>query len=268
MLVKLPDYVKKLDNLKVPHRGRVILNNDPNKLGRIKCQVKGIFETTNTTVLPWCHSNNINAGVKPDSMEFKVPELESEVTITFPYGTVYHPVYTSGNISDLTKVPGVFDDDYPNSEGWINSIPAFFRMNKTQKTLDFYNDGNKFGIRVDGDGNLLINIPKSLILNIGEDFVIKVGGNHVMKIANNCAYDVGSIHEIKATSQGIVANTISHEGLCLHATGVQFGQVAALVSQLESKIAQLESKISEFSSLAQGAKSASDSNKSNIAKVD
>lgn len=267
MLVKFTDYAQKLDNLRVPHRGRVIFNNDPKKLGRIKCQVKGIFESSDTTILPWCFSNDVNAGVKPDSMNFRVPELYSEVTITFPYGTVYHPIYSSGNISELTQTPGVFDEDYPNTEGWLNSIPSFFRINKIQKTMDFYNDGNKFCFRVDGSGNLHINIPKSLVLNIGEDFFVKVGGNHAMKVSTNCVYDVGAIHEIKATSAGIVAGVIAHEGACAHATGITFGQVASQVAQLESKIAELESKLSEFGSLAQGAKSASDANTPNIAKV-
>jgi hypothetical protein len=201
-------------------------------------------------------------------MCFRVPEVGSEVTITFPYGNVYHPVYTSGNISELTQTPGVFDEDYPNSEGWVNSIPSFFRVNKTQKTLDYYNDGNKFCLRVDGDGNLYINIPKSLVLNIGEDFLIKIGGNHAIKVASNCVYDVGAIHEIKATSAGIIASVISHEGACAHATGITFGQVASQIAALEGKISELKSKLSEFGSLASGATSASDSNKPNIAKVD
>jgi prefoldin subunit 5 len=268
MLIKVSDYIKKLDNLKVPHRGRVIFNEDPNKLGRIKCQVKGIFEATNTDILPWCYSQSMGAGLKPDSMRFMVPELQSEVTITFPYGTVYHPVYTSGNISELTKTPGIFEEDYPNTEGWVNSIPSFFRMNKTQKTLDFYNGGNEFCVRVDGDGNVYLNIPKSLVINVGEDFVVKVGGNHALKTAMNCVYDVGAIHEIKAISQGIVATSISHEGFCLHATGLQFGQVAAQISSMEAKIAILEAKLSEFNSLASEVSSASNLNKPNIAKID
>lgn len=268
MLVKLVDHVKKLNNLKVPHRGRVIFNNDPQKLGRIKCQVKGIFESSDTNILPWCYNNNMGAGLKPDSMNFHVPELESEVTINFPYDTVYHPVYTSGNVSDLTKVPGVFDADYPNSYGWINSIVSFLRINKVQKTLEYYNDGNKFCFRVDGNGNLYLNVPKSFIINVGEDFLVKVGGNHAMKTSSNCVYDVGAIHEVKATSAGIVAGVISHEGACLHSTGVQFGQVAAQVASLEAKIAELEAKIAEFGALASGAQSASNSNKPNIAKID
>lgn len=268
MLGKFSDYAKRLDNLKVPHRGRVIFNDDPDKLGRVKCQVKGIFESSDTNVLPWCFSKTMGAGLKPDSMNFNVPELESEVTITFPYGTVYHPVYESGSISNLTKVPGIFEDDYPNTYGWVDSIVSFLRVNKTQKTLDYYNDGNKFCFRVDGDGNLYVNVPKSLVFNVGEDFMVKVGGNHAMKVATNCVYDVGGIHEIKATNAGIVAAVISHEGACAHATGIQFGQVAAMVSALESKVSELESKLSDFESLASTAQSTSSSNKPNIAKVD
>lgn len=268
MLAKYSDYVKKTDNLKVIHRGRVVSNGDSKKLGRIKCQVKGVFETTNTNSLPWVHPVIFQMGVKPDSMNFQVPEVGSEVIVLFPYGDVYSPFYIGGSISELTQTPGVFDDDYPNTEGWINSIPMFFRVNKTQKTIDLYNDGNKFTVRVDADGNLLINVPKSLIINVGQDYQIKIGGNKAVKVALNSVEDVGAIKETKASSIGEVAAIISNEGACMHSTGVVLGQVAAQVAQLEAKIAELEAKVSEFGSLASTAKSISDFNKANIAKVD
>ena len=268
MLFKFSDIIKKMDNLKVPHRGRVLYNEDPNKCGRIKCQVKGIFESSDTDLLPWCFSKAMGTGVKPDSMDFHVPELYSEVTITFPYDNVYHPIYESGSISELTKTPGIFDEDYPNTFGTVNSIPSFFRVNKTQNITEYYNDGNQSCFRLDGEGNVYLNIPKSLILNIGEDFAVKIGGNYAVKVAMNLVEDVGAIRECKATSIGEVASVISNEGLCSHSTGLTFGQVASQISLLESKISELQAKISEFSSLAQGAKSASDTNKPNIAKVD
>jgi hypothetical protein len=267
VLVKLSDYAKRLDNLRVIHRGRVIFNNDPNKLGRVKCQIKGLLETDNTDVLPWCYPLVFQSGTKPDSMKLQIPELESEVIVFFPYNSIYSPFYISGSISELTKTPGVFDEDYPNTEGWVNSIPSFFRINKIQKTMEYYNDSNGFCIRVDEDGNLFINIPKSLVLNIKEDFFVKCGGNKAVKVAMNSIEDVGLIKETKATSIGEIAAIISNEGMCSHATGVVFGQVASQIAALESKVAELEAKLSEFSNLAQSAKAASEINKSEIAKV-
>lgn len=267
MLAKYSDYAKKTDNLRVPHRGKVVFNDDPKKLGRIKCQIKGLIESSDANVLPWAYPFTFQMGVKPDSMTFQVPEVGSEVIIFFPYNNIYAPYYMGGSISELTQTPGVFEDDYPNTEGFINSIPLFFRVNKAQKTIEFYNDGNKFTVRVDSDGNLLINVPKSLIINIGQDYQIKIGGNKAVKVAMNSVEDVGAIKETKAASIGEVASMISNEGACMHSTGVVLGQVAAQIAQLESKIAELEAKVSEFGSLASAAKSASDANKDEIAKV-
>jgi hypothetical protein len=176
MFAKMIDNPQKVDNLKKPQKGKVVYNLDPLKLGRIKCYVRGIYEDSDHTKLPWAFPKNpTGLGGKPDCSSFCVPEIDSEVTIVFPFGDENTPFYDGYWQSKLTTQSSLFSKDYPNTYGWVDSVIEWFRINKIEPSLEFFRSTLGDLIRIDKDGNLLINVPASLIINVGDSFRVKGG---------------------------------------------------------------------------------------------
>lgn len=120
--------------LGVPWKGKVVDNKDPEMLGRVKVEIKDLIMADNPEDLPWVYPlNPYGLGGKPDSGSFSVPELESFLEITFPFHDIYAPFY-KGYWQDKKTHQLVFDEDYPESFGFIASSGLEFFHNK--KTLE------------------------------------------------------------------------------------------------------------------------------------
>ena len=90
MFIKYMDWLNKTNNLKIPHRAVVKDNNDPKKLGRIKVVIKDLLEGISNNNLPWiCPLNPYSLGGRVDLSTFSVPEIDSEVSVIFPYNDIY-----------------------------------------------------------------------------------------------------------------------------------------------------------------------------------
>jgi hypothetical protein len=177
MLIKLDDLKNRRNNLLVPHKGRVVFNNDPLKLGRIKVRIRGLLEETDLNKLPYIVPKNaFGLGGKPDSSNFSVPEVNSEVTVEFPFSDINLGFYTGYWQSNLTHQYSLFDDDYPNSYGFIDSQIQWVRVNKTQKESEFFNDQQDSLIKLENDGSLILNVKKDLNINVNGNFNLKVDG--------------------------------------------------------------------------------------------
>lgn len=269
-LVQLVDYMKKLDNLKVIHRGRVVFNNDPDKLGRIKVQIKSIYEESSTDLLPWCYP--LGSFNLPDQGSFEVPEIDSEVVVFFPFGDIYSPFYFygGGTTNDLTKTPAIFDTNYPETIGRIFR-EGFWRVNKSKPNLEFLeNSTEPSAVWWDEEGNLYIN-AKNIIIDASQSVYINIGINRVVNVGNMSSENVGVAKETVAGSAiGRVAGSeITDEaGRIDHNSGIIVGITGGLVAVLQSKVAILEEKVAELQSLLQQANEKSEQNKGTIASVD
>ena len=86
----------------------VIDNNDPDKLGRIKANVFGLFDDiTDTNLLPWCVPED--ESLVGDS--YIIPEIGQLIRVSFIDGDIYRPAYTS-----KIKTPLLFGGDSPSSK--------------------------------------------------------------------------------------------------------------------------------------------------------
>lgn len=296
MFFRLAEFLKPVDNLKQPQKGKVINNDDPKKLGRIKCTIKGIFEddANDGEKLPWVNPQNpYGLGGKPDTSAFSIPELDSEVTIIFHHSDVYHPFYVGYWQSELTTQSLLFEEDYPESYGWIDSVIEWIRVNKAKPSVEMYRASTEDLIKLDEEGNLWINIPKSVYINIGEDSRIKItnncvtsvgkdyqietAGNHTRKAAGNITAKAGGDHDISVGgNQGISASGgISHQAAKIdHNSGIIWGTasidgatLATEIGTLETKMSEMQETLAELKTLAEAIKAKADANKPNIAKV-
>ena len=140
-------------------KGIVVDNEDPLRLGRIKCDVLGLFsvgEEGDATTLPYCYPHlSPGLGGNADSSGFAVPEVGTELTIEFPFRDVYFPVYTGRWQNGLTHQVE-YDEDYPESYGFRDSSGNIFKTNKQKNFTEFLHSSGS-SIRFEANGDIVFN---------------------------------------------------------------------------------------------------------------
>lgn len=148
-------------------------NEDPLRLGRVKCLIDGLFpDQENLPVgtdavdpddpqipadtwqaLPWISQwTPPSMGGATNSGSFQVPEVGNELTVEFPYGDIYFGFYT-GYWQSATTHPGMHNEDYPEAYGFEDSTGFRWRINKLRRTIEVTHPSG-FAFRVDEDGNV------------------------------------------------------------------------------------------------------------------
>lgn len=168
MLIQAADFLRSDSNLALPHKGIVKDNADPKKLGRVRALVKGIFEDTDITKLPWIYPlNPAGLGGSLTTSSFAVPELDSEITIIFPYRDAMIPFY-AGYWQSSTTHQVVFDTDYPNTYGWRDSVGNILKIEKTSGDVQFtHKSGTYFKILNDGTVEIKTASNKNVKTDMG-----------------------------------------------------------------------------------------------------
>ena len=271
MLIKLIEHLRKEDIYLYPQKGIVVDNDDPKKLGRLKCTIKNRWEDSDSSKLPWVYPlRSFFLGGSPNTQVMSVPEIDTELQIVFPFADEYSPFYTGTWVNENTK-SSLFEEDYPETWGLVDSTPQWFRVNKKQLVSEYFNSLGDL-IYFDGDGNLLINVPQSLVINTGKGFQVKCGDFTVsadalsldangitLKSGTNISAEAGASIDMKATasfglfSSGVLAlegtPMEQNSGVVLGIVDADMGTHSSRVSELESKVSELQGKVEELKAL-------------------
>ena len=241
--------------------------------------------------MPWIFPrNSYGLGGRVDLSNFCVPEINTELTVIFPYHDIYSGFYVGYWQNTPTTHQTLFDEDYPECYGWIDSVIQWFKINKKKPYLEFFRQTLQDMIRLDENGNLWINVPKSLIINVGETYHLNVKDNKNEKIGSvknvktgsdlnytvggNYAENVSGEHGLKTGStHGVESGgDISHQATNIwHNSGIIYGTAASGASELSSdisvlisKIAELQTKIDELKAQADALETSRDSIKNSL----
>lgn len=122
------------------YNGVVEDNNDPERIGRCKIRVMGLYDNIETEMLPWSLPDFSFVGVKGS---FIVPELGSVVNVYYDDADIYQPRYFSKTL-DISnqKFEADKNEDYPNSMiFWETEKGDFSKFNraKGEYTLKTHN---------------------------------------------------------------------------------------------------------------------------------
>jgi len=218
-LLKIFEFLKPSKNLERTHKGVVISTTDALKIGAIKATVEGLFVDSEAN-LPFIYPMNpFFTGGKNDKDWFSVPEIGSEIAVVFPFDDIYLPFYigywrTSGNKSTI------FDEDYPDMYGFLDSTGTYFKINKKKLYIEIlHNSGahikidNRGNIGIEHPGNMTIDTQGNLSWKVGGttlldttgDTTIKAGGNITLEAGGNIAEKAGGNATIDAG--GTIAQT-------------------------------------------------------------
>lgn len=167
MFIEFSDFLKKNDPLAVPLKGKVVDNNDPKRLGRVKMQIPGILTETDFTKLPWIYPKNpVGFGGTPDGSDLSVPTVGAELTVEFPYKEIYFGFYTGYQRSETTR-QGLFFEDYPFSYGKRDTQNTYFKVNRAKKYAEFRHT-SRMRLLVEREGETTME-TKSQMRFVSED---------------------------------------------------------------------------------------------------
>lgn len=175
--------------------GKVIDNDDPLKLGRVKILIFGYYDDLAETSLPWAVPDIGYVG--GTNGNFVIPEIGTILRGYFDQKDIQKPIFDSVAYSqltaqDVTKNPLMFKmEDYPNKMVLLETDQGeYMTLNKKTGETEFHHrTGLSITIGVDGSLTIYtgegIKGPGKLTVNAGGDADIIVGGNAEIKANGN-----------------------------------------------------------------------------------
>jgi len=139
------------------YRGKVVDNNDPNHLGRIKVNVFGVFDGIEVEELPWVvPAFPLFSGSGLDSGWFAIPSLNSYVWCFFEAGDHEQPVYFAEAPSGAYGIPGEAETNYPDRRVIKLSSGITFYIDNLDKEVKLSHPSGAY-VLIDEDGNISIS---------------------------------------------------------------------------------------------------------------
>lgn len=165
------------DTKSITYTGEVVGNNDPLKLGRIQVRISEFYGTSDEIPdedLPWINQQSASfLGSSETSGFFAVPDIGTQVTVEYPTSDPYFGYYKGGNNSTSIRNT-TFDEDYPNTYGFVDPNGTSIKVNKTTKVMTISHEGITFTINPDKTINVsgATNITTTSEVTIQGDCVI------------------------------------------------------------------------------------------------
>ena len=193
------------DPTTMSYLGSVEDNNDPKKLGRVRVRITPYAELS-TEALPWAtpllgtHGNSVDYG------GLNIPEVGSQVRITFPSKDFTAPYYSGAELNESNRTT-FFDDDYPNSYGYKDSVGNFVRINKERGVAQIQHSSTT-NVQVTPDGSIKVGLAGGafFILDNGNNFELNTGTVDVSGSAD------GSFNVVTNNEVNIVTGQVNISG--------------------------------------------------------
>jgi hypothetical protein len=152
------------------YSGRVVNNNDPRQLGRIKVRIPYIFDGISDSDLPWavCEFRHCDGGYNPggDAVDRSgtvvIPKVGHTVTLKFQDADPHRPVWGTYTIDEGTKLPEA-SKNYPNRAVWKFSNGTYMILDTKTNEL-FINNPGDLNMTILGDINQYIKGDQTLVV--------------------------------------------------------------------------------------------------------
>lgn len=136
------------------YEGKVVDNNDPDKLGKCKIRVYGQFsDNIPDSDLPWAIPDFNFIGSEMGS--FVVPPIGTIVKVYFRNNEIYSPYYST-KVINKNNMPSNKDDDYPNTMVFFETDNGdHFIINRKTGEVDIrFSSGTTINNLIDGTLNI------------------------------------------------------------------------------------------------------------------
>lgn len=199
--------------------GLVEDNNDPEKLGRIRVRIAPYSEMSKED-LPWASPMLGTHGNSAEYGGLNVPELGSQVRVSFPSRDFTAPYYSGAELNRVNRTT-FFDDDYPYTYGYKDSVGNFVKINKERGTAQFqhYTTTN---LQVAPDGSIKIGLSNGayFIFDNGNNFDLDIKTVEIAGSADGTLQVDANNEVIVNTGQTTFSGNVTVNGDFTPASGV------------------------------------------------
>lgn len=135
--------------------GKVLSNQDPLELYRIKIMVPGIFDGYTIDQLPWAIPEGVMGIGETGAANFcYVPVAGAAVAVEFQDGDPHFPMY-SGSVLLKGALNPLFQTNYPNRFGWVDPNGNHFFVDMATNDIEIHHKaGTVAHINPDGSGTI------------------------------------------------------------------------------------------------------------------
>ena len=191
-------FKEQIDPTTMSYLGYVEDNQDPEKLGRVRVRVAP-YSDLKTEDLPWASPQLGSCGNSASAGGLNIPEIGSQVRVTFPSRDFTAPYYSGAELNEVSKTT-FFDDDYPNTYGYKDSIGNFVKVNKARGTVQFQHSSST-NLQIAPSGSIKVSLSNGayFILDNGQNFELNVGALSVSGSADG-SYTVDALNEINMSA--------------------------------------------------------------------
>lgn len=147
-------------------KGKVVDNNDPEKMRRVRVEIPQLYGKATPEQLPWAYVRISSIlGQTPTVGAFGVLVLDSEVWVELQSGDPKFPV-----VVGVHEKPGLAkplsDTNYPNRYGFEDGTGNSVFLDRSDKTIGI-TTASGITISIDTDGNITMNAPGNVDLTVG-----------------------------------------------------------------------------------------------------
>lgn len=184
--------------------GKVIINDDPERMGRCKVRVLGVFDELQDNDLPWsfpAYNSTFAGGASKGYGSISVPKIDTIVRVKFENGDAYSPVYWSiPVVNDAMKAE--LNDSY------LNSHVVTYDEDEKMKILYSPSIGLKYHLN---GSHITINPDKSITIeHDATQSVIELNGSNITVVANN-KIEATAPTKIEINSSNVHVNGVKTE---------------------------------------------------------
>lgn len=138
------------------YRATVLDNNDPSKLGRVKVNVFGVYDSIAAADLPWAvPMQPIGPGAGSGFGVFSVPEIGSIVFVMFEGGDVYQPIVIGSAPDEVHGLPSERSTNYPNRRVIKTKVGVVIYIDDTDRKIRVTHPTGKY-VEIGSDGNVTV----------------------------------------------------------------------------------------------------------------
>lgn len=183
------------------YSARVINNYDPSEEGRIQARIQDLHNDVDDRLIAWAVPASMGGtyGAGPETGQFFVPEVGTQVTIKFPNGDPYNPRwYPYGASSDT--IPAEAKVDYPHTAVLFKAING---------TVVWFNRKIQvFKAILVRDVEL--EVDRDILVKVGRDYTIEIGKDKVVRIAGTATIETQGSMTIRTEGENHIYGSSNH----------------------------------------------------------
>lgn len=179
--------------------GVVTDNNCPTQQERVRVRIAGLLDEVPDSDLPWVLPIKDPSSNTSIAYTWDMPDIGSEVLVTFPQGDIYRGRYTGAALHPNLGIP-----DYPNTYGYVDKFGNQVYTSKVTGDISIIGKGGALVV-IKGNGDVDVT-AKNIHCNSSGVVQITSTGDTSVNSSGNATITASGNVDVKGASVNVTAS--------------------------------------------------------------